>query len=57
MKNKRKTGLYELQIYPITSSTAFPNLVRLSIPLSYELREWHRRFEKSLPLPVFDIIS
>jgi hypothetical protein len=26
MKNKRQAGSYELQIYPITPSTAFPNL-------------------------------
>jgi hypothetical protein len=30
MKNKRQAGKYKLQIYPITPSTALPNLVRSS---------------------------
>jgi hypothetical protein len=30
MKNKRQAGSYKLQIYPITTSVTFSNLVRLS---------------------------
>jgi hypothetical protein len=39
MKNKCQVGSYELQIYSITLSTAFPNLVRLSLQTIWTIWE------------------
>jgi hypothetical protein len=37
LKTKHPLGSYELQIYPITPSAAFPNLVRLSFQKSTQM--------------------
>jgi hypothetical protein len=47
IKNKRQAGSYEIQIYPITPSIAFPNLVRLS------LLRWFLKMVQCLIQPQF----